>query len=158
MCIDKLFKRKNNIPDKNETISLQKSEGEHNYINTDHDLIVDDSDPNRLVIKKYLTRFGRKSDEACNGQDAIDIITKNSSALKMYDIIWMDIQMPKMNGINCTEHLRTVLKYKGIIIGLTGHVDIDSVNDCKRVGMDDIIAKPIDKKILEMYIEKYKKK
>jgi CheY-like chemotaxis protein len=116
------------------------------------DLIVDDSDPNRSVIKRYLLREGRQTDEAVNGEDAINVIKKNG----VYNIIWMDIQMPRMNGIKCTEYLRNTLGYKGVIIGLTGHVDVDSVNDSKKAGMQDVMAKPIDKKMLEVYIEKYK--
>jgi CheY-like chemotaxis protein len=117
------------------------------------DLIVDDSDPNRIVLKKYLSRFGRECDETINGLDAINKITKTGT----YDIIWMDLQMPKMNGIACANHLRTKLNYKGFIVGLTGHVDQDSIDDCRTAGMDDIIPKPIDKKTLEVYIEKYNK-
>src|ERR1700744_3078269 len=98
-------------------------------------------------------RTNRIADEAINGEEAIKIIKETGT----YNIIWMDVQMPKMNGIKCTDHLRNVLNYKGTIIGLTGHVDLDSVNDCKKAGMQDVLAKPIDKKLLEMYIEKYQK-
>lgn len=115
------------------------------------DLVVDDSDQNLMVIRKYLERFGRQVDEAINGLDAIEKIKEKGT----YDLLFIDIQMPKMNGIKATEFLRKELNYQGIIIGLTGHVDEDSINDCKRAGMNEIIAKPIDKKILEVYIEKY---
>jgi CheY-like chemotaxis protein len=117
-----------------------------------HDLIVDDSDPNRIVLKKYLNRYGRSADEAINGEDAIEKIKKIGS----YKIVWMDIQMPKMNGIKCTKQLRD-LGYKGCIIGLTGHIDEESVSNCKQAGMQDILAKPIDKKVLSACIDQYKK-
>lgn len=153
--------------------------------------MVDDSDPNRVVIKRYLNILGRSVDEAINGQDAINKIkiiksqpnldinksvyiesndTKQTSdqinlnieeitseyELNNYDIIWMDIQMPRMNGIKCTEYLRKVLKYKGTIIGLTGHVDAGTINDCEKAGMNAILPKPIEKNVLHAYIDKYK--
>jgi CheY-like chemotaxis protein len=120
-----------------------------------HDLIVDDSDPNRVVMRKYLTRYGRTADDAINGLDAIEIISKKQN--EEYGIIWMDIQMPRLNGIHCTKRLRQELLYKGCIIGLTGHIDEESVEACKLAGMNDILAKPIDKKVLETYLEKYGK-
>ena len=75
--------------------------------------------------------FGRTFKEAINGTDAIDMIGKDSD-----DIIWMDVQMPRMNGIKCAEYLRKTLKYNGVIIGLTGHVDQDTINDCEKASND----------------------
>ncbi len=154
MCLWCLFK-KNNTDDKNTNNNPEVSSSEIVDVSKKNmkDLIVDDSDPNRVVIKKYLARFGREVDETTNGLEAIEKVTSNGT----YNIIWMDLQMPKMNGVKCTQHLRTKLNYTGVIIGITGHVDQDSVDDCKNAGMNDIIPKPIDKKILEVYIEKYSK-
>jgi CheY-like chemotaxis protein len=115
------------------------------------DLIVDDSNLTRAIMRRYLINFDRKSDEVCNGMEALEIIKKKGK----YDIIWMDIQMPIMNGIKCTNILRKEFNYNGIIIGVTGHVDMDSLIDCKNAGMNDVIAKPIDKKILQACIDKY---
>ncbi len=114
------------------------------------DLIVDDSTPNRTVMRNYLSRYGRQSDEACNGQDAIEKIKLNGT----YNIVWMDLQMPIMNGIQCTQKLR-LDSYPGCIIGLTGHVDEESKNNCISAGMQNILAKPIDKQILQTYIDEY---
>lgn len=169
MCLEfigKLFNRKpDDKPDKFTVISndpkiepthqndIKNEEVKKEYVKVSiiKDLVVDDSSINRVIIKKYLSKFGRIGDEANNGQMALDVIAKNGE----YNVIWMDVQMPVMNGIKCTEELRK-MNYKGHIIGITGHVDDDSVQECKRVGMNDILAKPIDRKIFEAYIEKYK--
>lgn len=134
---------------KNKNINVNKT----SYKN--HDLIVDDSDPNRSVLKKYLVRYNRTSDEAINGEDVINKIKECMSNNKEFDIVWMDISMPKINGILATKEIREKCNYKGIIIGLTGHIDEESVKQCKLAGMNEVMAKPIDKKVLEMYIEKY---
>lgn len=115
------------------------------------DLIVDDSDPNREVLTRYLKKHNRNSDTANNGKVAIEKIGE----YKNYKIVWMDIQMPKMNGLECTKYLREVHKYSGYIIGVTGHVDAESVKLAKEVGMTDLIAKPIDKQNLALCIEQY---
>jgi CheY-like chemotaxis protein len=140
---DKKIETKINVPDKMiETMNDNK---------LDKDLIVDDSDPNRIVIKKYLLKHKRIADEAINGNDAIEKIKMNGT----YKIIWMDIQMPKMSGIDCTKFLRNVLQYKGCIIGLTGYVDAESLKLCISAGMNNIMAKPIDKKVLAVFVEQY---
>lgn len=116
-------------------------------------LIVDDSDINRMVLSKYLKRIDIECVEARNGSHAVEIINRKKNK---FNIIWMDIQMPIMDGLTCTKKLRNELNYDGVIIGLTGHVDIDSLNDCKQAGMNTVIAKPVNKEILYMHINEYK--
>ena len=116
-------------------------------------LICDDAYTNRLVLKKYLVRFGCEVDEAENGEDAINKVKLNGE----YSTIWMDIKMPKMDGLDCTKYLRNIMEYNGAIIGLTGYVDDITINKCLLVGMNRVIAKPFDIKIIEMHIEDIKK-
>lgn len=112
-------------------------------------LICDDAYTNRLVLKKYLTLFGCEVDEAENGSDAIEKIKTNGE----YNIIWMDIKMPKMDGHECTKNLRTNLKYSGKIIGLTGYVDDITIKKCYDVGMNAVVAKPFDVEIIKTYAD-----
>ncbi|AYV77660.1 MAG: putative sensor histidine kinase [Dasosvirus sp.] len=118
--------------------------------NTFH-LICDDSDPNRMVLEKYLSRKNVTVHKSCNGKECISMIEKNGK----YLVVWMDIQMPIMNGIECTKYLRETLKYDGIIIGLTGYIDQESVNRCLATGMNHVIGKPIDKNVLYNYVDMY---
>ena len=123
-----------------------------NIKNTKH-LICDDAFTNRLVLKKYLILFGCDVDEAENGEEALNKVKQNGE----YVTIWMDIKMPKMDGLDCTKYLRDIMEYKGLIIGLTGYVDDVTINKCLTVGMNRVIAKPFDKKIIEFHIEDLKK-
>lgn len=111
-------------------------------------LICDDACTNRLVLKRYLNLFGCDTDEAGNGQDAINKVKDYGE----YSIIWMDIRMPKMDGHQCTEFLRTQMKYTGTIIGLTGCVDDATIQKCYSLGMNYVVAKPFDPKIIQTYV------
>ena len=116
-------------------------------------LVCDDSQGNRMVLKRYFDKINVKVDESINGEAAISMIEKNGK----YDIVWMDIQMPKMNGYECVEALRKS-GYTGIIIGLTGYIDAESVNKGLETGMNHVIGKPINKDTLYTYYNLYKKK
>lgn len=124
------------------------------YEQNNKHLICDDAYTNRLVLKKYLLKFGCIVDEAENGFDAVEKVKENGE----YDIIWMDIKMPKMDGHECTNILRNKMNYSGIIIGLTGYVDNDSIKKCISLGMNHVVAKPFDYKIINTYVDEYKSK
>lgn len=66
-------------------------------------LVVDDSETNRYVLRKYLERIGIEIDQANDGIECLDIIKSN---LNKYDVIWMDIRMPYKDGIETTTDLR----------------------------------------------------
>ena len=104
-------------------------------------LIVDDSKTNRYVLSKYLERVGINVDEAIDGIECLEYVKKHD--INYYDAIWMDIRMPKMDGMEATQQLRQTLCYKKYIIGLTGHVEVESRKQCIKLGMNYIIAKPI---------------
>lgn len=112
-------------------------------------LICDDAYTNRYVLKKYLLQFGCNIDEAENGIDALEKIKTNGE----YNVIWMDIKMPKMDGHECTQILRQGMNYTGTIIGLTGYVDDNSIKKCLSLGMNYVVAKPFDSKIIQTYVE-----
>jgi osomolarity two-component system, sensor histidine kinase SLN1 len=114
-------------------------------------LICDDAYTNRLVLKKYLIRFGCDVDEAENGMDAINKIKDNGE----YSIIWMDIKMPKMDGQECTKILRNDMNYKGTIIGLTGYVDSTSIKKCLDLGMNQVVPKPFNYKVIQAYVDNH---
>jgi CheY-like chemotaxis protein len=103
---------------------------------TRNHLIIDDAQYNRLILSKYLSKFNIISDEASNGGE---IMGKN---VDIYDIIWMDIRMPIMDGFECTIKLREN-NYKGIIIGVTGDVSPETIKRCYDIGMNYVILKPI---------------
>jgi CheY-like chemotaxis protein len=137
-----------NIPNRTQGSNLHTGSADKYKKNHKH-LICDDAYANRLVLKKYLVLYGCEVDEAENGLDAIEKVKENG----IYDVIWMDIKMPKMDGHDCTHYLRENMDYAGKIIGLTGYVDDLSVKKCYTVGMDVVVPKPFDTKVVNMYVE-----
>jgi len=101
-------------------------------------LIVDDNKINQVVTKRILQNKGYQCDVAEDGLDAIDVLKENT-----YDLILMDINMPRIDGIETTRRIRETDK-KTPIIALTA-VEEDQVRDrIYEAGMNDFIIKPYD--------------
>jgi PAS domain S-box-containing protein len=103
-------------------------------------LLVEDNDMNRLFAKTLLIQYGAKVDEAGNGLIAIEKLEQGYS----YDIILMDMQMPKMGGIEATRHIRQHIDSNIPIIALTANAFKQEEERCLEAGMNDFIAKPFD--------------
>ncbi|WP_299217047.1 response regulator [uncultured Aquimarina sp.] len=112
-------------------------------------LIVDDNKLNLLVADKILSKENFECTTIDNGFDAIELAKDNS-----YDIILMDINMPKLNGIGTTKRIRE-FDDKTPVIALTA-VDVTQLNrQIMRAGLNDYILKPYDKNILLEMIHKH---
>ncbi|MBW1296510.1 response regulator [Aquimarina litoralis] len=112
-------------------------------------LIVDDNKLNLLVANKILSKENFECTTIDNGFDAIELAKDNS-----YDIILMDINMPKLNGIGTTKRIRE-FDPKTPIIALTA-VDVTQLNrQIMQAGLNDYILKPYDKSILLEMIHKH---
>ena len=120
-----------------------------------HHLVTDDNDLNRMVISILLEKNGIKVDEAENGFDAIDKIKHD---LNKYSIIWLDLEMPLMDGAECSLKLKNELNYKGTIVGITSHADCESISTCKLAGMDTVLVKPITEENLLKNVQLFSKK
>jgi PAS domain S-box-containing protein len=116
-------------------------------------LVVEDVALNQLLMKIILDDFGFEREIADNGKIAIEKLQAKS-----FDIILMDLQMPEMNGYEATELIRKKLNSNIPIIALTADVTETDLAQCKAVGMNDHIAKPIDEKQLYNKIIKLVKK
>ena len=110
----------------------------------DGHLIVDDISGNRTILSKMLSILKINSDEAANGLEAIKMVAK-----KKYKMIWMDIKMPIMNGIQSTKYIREDLHFEGPIYATTAYTDAVTQEDCFSAGIDKIIAKPIGLKLIK---------
>lgn len=106
-------------------------------------LVVEDIPLNQLLMKTLLDDFGFECDIAKNGKIAIEKMKINS-----YDLVLMDLQMPKMNGFEATEYIRKKMNSNIPIIALTADVTTVDLDKCKSVGMNDYIAKPVDERLL----------
>ncbi len=115
-------------------------------------LVVEDVKLNQLLMKTLLEDGGFEMDIAENGKIAIEKMKKGS-----YDIILMDLQMPEMNGFEATEYIRKHIDEVIPIIALTADVTTADVEQCKAVGMNDYISKPIDEKLLYKKLARFLK-
>lgn len=100
--------------------------------------LVEDNDINQKVFLKILERLGYRVDVASNGIEAIEAV-KNVR----YDVIFMDMQMPEMDGISATKHIRAENAYQPYIIALTANALQSDKERCLAAGMNDYLVKPL---------------
>jgi len=117
-------------------------------------LVVDDNDVNRIIATELLGDMGYETGEACDGQEAIDII-KGAKAGD-YDMILMDIQMPVVNGYEAAKAIRALDSPLASIpiIALTANAFDDDRRNAESAGMNGHIAKPIDIEVLERTVKR----
>jgi CheY-like chemotaxis protein len=107
-------------------------------------LLAEDVEINREILLSLLEDTGLGIDCAGNGVEAVEMIAE---APDKYDAVLMDVQMPKMDGLEATRLIRelTAQRLKPLpIIAMTAHVFKSDVEECLKAGMDDHIGKPID--------------
>lgn len=110
-------------------------------------LLVEDNEMNQMVAKGVLEGAGFQVDLAVNGQEAIDMISERGE--DFYRTVLMDIQMPKMDGLTATKHIRQQLGFKKIpVLAMTANAMDKEREECMTAGMNDHVAKPIDTKEL----------
>lgn len=110
-------------------------------------LLVDDSLENRELMRLLLDSYSMELLEADNGQEAVDLVTTHT-----FDLIFMDIQMPVMDGYTATRMIRRqeerLNRRRTIIIALTAHAYESDIQKCLGAGCDGHIAKPFKKQTL----------
>lgn len=126
-------------------------------------LIAEDNKVNQEVIKRMLMLLKYKNlTLAADGLEALEFLlnskdetteSENEGAFG-YDLIFMDVQMPKMDGLEATKKIREN-GFKGPIVALTAFADEDNIQNCLDVGMNGFVSKPVKKKELKKTLEKY---
>ena len=119
-------------------------------------LLVEDNDLNAEIATEILEETGLQVDRASDGAEAVDIMLNADD--NTYDLILMDIQMPKMNGNDATRAIRAMdhdYCKKVPIIAMTANAFAEDVQAAKTAGMNEHIAKPIDLNALARVISKY---
>lgn len=103
-------------------------------------LLVEDNKINQKIAIMTLRKMGYECDLAENGVDALICLEKQK-----YDMIFMDMQMPIMDGITCTKEIRRIYgeKMGPRIVAMTANVLKEDKDACYEAGMDDFISKPI---------------
>lgn len=117
-------------------------------------LLAEDNPVNQKVAMRVLKHLGYEADIVGNGQEAIAAI-----ADKAYDLILMDIQMPEMDGIQATKHIRDRESASQLppiaIVAMTANATDDDQNICRDAGMSDYISKPIQIDKLKNILQRY---
>lgn len=107
-------------------------------------LLVDDNDLNQQVGRELLASAGLVVDVADNGQAALDMLARGT-----YDIVLMDMQMPVMDGLTATRHLRQNPTWARLpVLAMTANAMSSDREQCLDAGMNGHIAKPIDPEAL----------
>jgi signal transduction histidine kinase/CheY-like chemotaxis protein/HPt (histidine-containing phosphotransfer) domain-containing protein len=110
-------------------------------------LLVDDNELNRLVASELLNEAGIQTDQAHDGQHAIDLL--HQAADDTYDAVLMDMMMPGLDGLSATRLLRGEARFAQLpIIAMTANASLDDVEQCLAAGMNAHVAKPIDEQRL----------
>ena len=106
-------------------------------------LLVEDIEVNREILIALLDNTGIIIDCAENGKEALDMV---EAAPGKYDIVFMDVQMPKMDGFEATRRIRALPAMKNIklpIVAMTANVFKSDIEECLASGMDDHLGKPL---------------
>jgi CheY-like chemotaxis protein len=135
--------------------SLKKSKNVTKKFNNINALVAEDNFINQKLMKSVLNRFGMKVTVVSNGEEAL-----NSRKDNEYDIIFMDIQMPIMGGVEATKNILSFeenSKRKHIpIVALTANALEGDREKYMAIGMDAYLSKPMDldelKKVLNRFV------
>ncbi|MFT7109985.1 MAG: signal transduction histidine kinase/CheY-like chemotaxis protein [Psychrobacter glaciei] len=120
------------------------------YIKNCSILVVDDIEMNCVVLESMLLDLGAQKIKSVNsGRLALEYITQNMQT----QIIFMDMRMPEMNGVEATQAIQK-LGYKGKIFAVTANASTQDNEICIAAGMDDFISKPVDMIELERILLK----
>ncbi|PWK78335.1 signal transduction histidine kinase [Mucilaginibacter oryzae] len=113
-------------------------------------LVAEDNKMNQRLIMKLLYKLGYEADLATDGLETLDMVNK-----KTYDVILMDVQMPKMDGIEATRIIKRRFPERPFIIAMTANALKADLQICMDAGTDDYISKPFKLEDVVSKLEKW---
>jgi PAS domain S-box-containing protein len=115
-------------------------------------LVAEDNEINALLIRSLLGRLGHRAVITTNGEEALESWQAAKSAGTPYDAVFMDIQMPRLDGIETTRRLRSLEASESgrrtPILALTANTLVEDRYACFEAGMDGFLIKPLDREKL----------
>ncbi|GLP97261.1 AAA-like domain-containing protein [Paraferrimonas sedimenticola] len=145
LSLSKLHKMLHSIENKSKPLQAVRS-GQHWQA-----LVAEDNDINQQVIEELLRRWGIEAHLCSDGQQALSAIQEQA-----FDLVLMDVDMPKLNGLQATQAIRALPQdsYRTIpIIAMTGHTQADDIHASLEAGMNAHVSKPIDPLLLKNTLE-----
>ncbi|MCL2197628.1 MAG: ATP-binding protein [Defluviitaleaceae bacterium] len=116
-------------------------------------LLVDDIEINREIMLAQLENTNLTIDIAVNGREALDAVSTNPD---LYDLVFMDIQMPEMDGLEATRQIRALGTTESLpVVAVTANVFTEDVEQCFAAGMNGHIGKPVDFNVVYDTLNKY---
>ena len=113
-------------------------------------LLAEDVEVNRMIACNVLERLGHVVDIAENGLQALDQVNAQS-----FDLVFMDVEMPEMDGVEATRKIRQLEHCKSLpIVAMTAHVVPEVQQNCRDAGMNDYISKPLELDKLEAILDR----
>ena len=112
-------------------------------------LVAEDNKMNQELVQLFFSNLGYESTIVSNGQEAIEALASAD-----YDVIFMDIYMPELDGISATRIIRERHGHKHRIIAMTASVTENDRSKCRAAGMDGFISKPLQVRKLERILQK----
>jgi two-component system, sensor histidine kinase and response regulator len=103
-----------------------------------------------VLFTKFLNRCGCEVETADNGKQAIELAKANK-----YALIFMDVQMPQMDGLEATRHLRALPGFCTPVIAITANNLAEDRKKCAEAGMQDFMNKPISLQAMKEIVSKY---
>jgi two-component system, sensor histidine kinase and response regulator len=116
-------------------------------------LLVEDNKLLQLLTKRQLQKIGFSPDVVEDGRSAVEAVQT-----RKYKIVLMDLQLPQLDGYQATRRIREIEKTSGRrtpIVATTASAGPDDVQNCLRVGMDDVLSKPLTTEALATALSKW---
>jgi two-component system sensor histidine kinase/response regulator len=117
-------------------------------------LLAEDNLINQKVALKTLEHMGYRADAVGNGREAVRALEQRA-----YDLVFMDVQMPEMDGIEATRHVRdprsSALDHEVPIVALTAHARSEDHERCLAAGMSDYLSKPLQPSALAAVLARW---
>jgi CheY-like chemotaxis protein len=121
-----------------------------------HILIAEDNQLNWRILQRILKKLGYDSKVVENGLDAVDATEAALAEARPYDLILMDIQMPKMDGITATQEIfsRLPIDQHPQVVIVTANATSEYIEICQKIGTHSLVTKPIDKQRIADALER----
>ena len=122
-------------------------------------LIVEDNELNLEIAEALIGQTGAYVESAPNGKEAVEMVRTSEEGY--YDLIFMDVQMPVMNGYEATEQIRALDRKDARtlpIIAMTANAFSEDRQRASDAGMNGYAAKPIDMDVIIRIMQKYMQK